>query len=130
MSIARTRTWSSTSRRCATSGIASARSRSGPDYIRTRGTKRSRLSSACFDGGAGAPPSGLPSPASAPAPTGTRTAIARAATAPARTALRLRPRLVDDEVAIAEQPAVQHLDGLGRFFLGRHLDEAEAARTP
>jgi len=43
--------------------------------------------------------------------------------------LRLGPRLVDDEVAIAEQATVEHLDRLRRFLLGGHLDEAEPARS-
>jgi len=42
----------------------------------------------------------------------------------------LGPRLIHHEVAVSEKPAVEHLDGLGRFLLGRHLDEAEAPRTP
>src|SRR5262249_55089824 len=51
------------------------------------------------------------------------------AVAAASTALRLGARLVDDQVAIAEETAVQHLDGLRRFLLGGHLDEPEAAGT-
>ena len=45
-------------------------------------------------------------------------------------ALRLRPRLVDDKVAVTEQSPVQHLDRLGRFFLRRHFDEPESSRAP
>ena len=42
--------------------------------------------------------------------------------------MRLRPSLVHHEVAVPEETAVQHLHGLGCFFLGRHLDEAKASR--
>src|SRR5205814_1057528 len=78
-------------------------------------------------GGREPPAECLPSE-SAPATARARTAIAAtAATAAAGSALWLRTRLVDDEVAIAEEPAVQHLDCLGRFFLRGHLDEPKAA---
>ena len=33
------------------------------------------------------------------------------------------------QVPVAEQPSVQELDRLGRFFFRRHLDEAEATRV-
>jgi hypothetical protein len=55
------------------------------------------------------------------------TATWAAATCPA---LRLRTCLVHHEVTVAEEAAVQHLDRLGRFLFGRHLDESETARTP
>jgi len=62
----------------------------------------------------------------AAAPTRPRAAVA---TRPAGTApLRLRPRLVYDEISIPEEPTVQHLDCLARLFLCRHLDEPESAR--
>src|SRR5882724_3510698 len=70
----------------------------------------------------------LPAPASSAASAGpppTAAAPRPAAAAPA--ALGLGPRLVDDQVPIPKQAPVQHLDGLGQLFLGRHLDEAEAA---
>src|SRR5262245_31962613 len=67
------------------------------------------------------------------APAASRTAAsppraATTATGSARAALWLRPRLVDDEIAVAEETSVQHLNGLGRFFLGGHLDESESSR--
>src|ERR1700674_4346697 len=70
----------------------------------------------------------LAAPASAAA-AGAGSATAAAVAATAGPALGLGTCLVDDEVAIAEQAAVQHLDGLGRFLLRRHLDEPEAARS-
>src|SRR5262245_49947211 len=69
-------------------------------------------------GNSDSPPGPAPPPASA----------ARTITSASRRTLRLRPRLVDDEVAVPEEAAVQHFDGLGRFLLGAHLHEAEAAR--
>ena len=42
--------------------------------------------------------------------------------------MRLRPGLVHHQVAIAEETPVQHLDGLGGFLFGRHLDETETPR--
>src|SRR5207253_10131624 len=48
--------------------------------------------------------------------------------AAAAAALGLRPGLVDDEVAVAEETTVEHLDRLGRLLLGRHLDEAKTPR--
>jgi hypothetical protein len=68
----------------------------------------------------------LPAPPSAAASTGARPAIA--ARAASTCPLRLRPRLVDDEVSVPEEPTVQHLDCLASLFLGRHLDEPESAR--
>src|SRR5207244_2590255 len=70
----------------------------------------------------------LPAPASA-APTAARPRSA-VASRPARAPLRLRPGLVDDEVAVPEQMTVQHLDRLGRLLLRGHLHEAEPARPP
>src|SRR3990170_1089293 len=68
--------------------------------------------------------------ATAPGPAAAaRPAAAGPAAGAARAALRLGPRLVDDQVAVAEQPAVEHLDGLGRFLFCGHLDEPEAARA-
>src|SRR5712691_11830718 len=67
----------------------------------------------------------LSPPAAALTTTWTRSPIS---TRPARPALRLRPRLVNDEIAIPEEPTVQHLDRLGGLFLRGHLDEPEAAR--
>jgi hypothetical protein len=52
------------------------------------------------------------------------------ATSTAATALRLRARFIHYEVAITEEPTVQHLDGLLSFFLRGHFHEAEAARPP
>jgi hypothetical protein len=40
----------------------------------------------------------------------------------------LRPRFIDHEVPIPEQPTIQHLDRLAGFLLRRHLDEPESAR--
>src|SRR5258705_2711058 len=44
--------------------------------------------------------------------------------------LGLRTRFVHHKIAVAEEPAIEHLDRLGRFLFGRHLDESEASRTP
>jgi hypothetical protein len=40
----------------------------------------------------------------------------------------LRPRFIDHEVPIPEEPTIQHLDRLAGFLLRRHLDEPESAR--
>ena len=53
--------------------------------------------------------------------------VSSRACSPARAALRLRAGFVHDEIAIAEEPAVQHLDGLAGLFLRRHLDEAKTS---
>jgi len=37
--------------------------------------------------------------------------------------------LVHDEIAVAKQPAVEHLDRLGGFLLRGHLHESEAPRA-
>jgi hypothetical protein len=42
----------------------------------------------------------------------------------------LGTRLVDDEVTVPEQPAVQHFDRLGCLFLRGHLDESEPPGPP
>jgi hypothetical protein len=72
----------------------------------------------------------LPAPAASATATAARTRpaiTARGASAgTARTALGLGACLVDDEVAVAKEAAIQHLDGLAGLFLRRHLDEAEA----
>src|SRR5262249_47930969 len=47
---------------------------------------------------------------------------------PARPSLRLGPCFVHDEVAVAEQPSIEHLDGLGSFLLGGHFDESKPPR--
>jgi hypothetical protein len=73
-----------------------------------------------------APPTSAAAPATATRATATTTPAARPAAA--RAALGLGPRLVDDKVAVAEEPAVEHLDGLGSLFLRRHLDKAEPTR--
>src|SRR5215831_12706177 len=62
------------------------------------------------------------------APAASATTAARPASA--RSTRRLGPSLVDYQIAVAEEAPVEHLDGLGRFFLRRHLDESEASRTP
>jgi hypothetical protein len=41
----------------------------------------------------------------------------------------LRPGFVDDEIPVAEQPTIEHLDRLGGLFFGGHLDEPEAPGT-
>jgi hypothetical protein len=41
----------------------------------------------------------------------------------------LRPGFVDNEIAIPEQPTIEHLDRLGGLILGGHLDESEATGT-
>src|SRR5882672_4290327 len=69
----------------------------------------------------------LPAPAASAASAGPSPTAAAPRPAAAPAALGLGPRLVDDEVPIPKQAPVQHLDGLGQLFLGRHLDEAEAA---
>src|SRR3989338_8159878 len=56
---------------------------------------------------------------------GTRAAIAARA---AGAALRLRARLVQDEIPVPEKAPVEHLDRLGGFLFRRHLDESEAPR--
>jgi hypothetical protein len=68
------------------------------------------------------------------APAAAWSAAARSTTSAPRPAaagptLGLGARLVDDEVPVAEEPAVEHLDRLGGFLFGRHFDETEAART-
>src|SRR2546428_4216589 len=63
-----------------------------------------------------APPASAAAPSTPARTTGT-SAAGTAAPAP-RTALRLGPGFVHDEVPIAEEAAIEHLDGLGRFFLG------------
>src|SRR6266511_3706741 len=70
--------------------------------------------------------------ASPPAPSSAATAAgtARAAARTTGATLGLWPCLVHDQVAVTEQPSVEHLDGFGCFLLGRHLDEAEAPRPP
>src|SRR5262249_49760856 len=73
--------------------------------------------------------SAAPAASAARATAGTAAAVAaRAATSGAT--LWLRTRLVHDEVAIAKEPAIEHLHRLHRFFFRRHLNEAEAARAP
>src|SRR5260370_22272008 len=71
-----------------------------------------------------APPAASASRTAARAPTAV---AARAATAPGAT-LGLWARLVHDQVAIAEEPPVEHLDRFRGLFFRRHLDEAESAR--
>jgi hypothetical protein len=68
----------------------------------------------------------LAAPPSAAASAGPWPTIA--ARAASTSPLRLRPRLIDDEVSVPEEPTVQHLDCLASLFLGRHLDEPESAR--
>src|SRR5262249_45057970 len=68
----------------------------------------------------------------APAPrpaAGTSSPVTARAAASGHT-LRLRTRLIDAQVAIAEEPAIEHLDRLHRFLFCGHFDEAEAARAP
>src|SRR5688572_31592307 len=73
------------------------------------------------------PPSFLPPRLAAPT---TATAATAAATeSAAARAGRHRLRLVDGQVAAAEVVVVELVDGALRFFVGRHLDEAEAACT-
>jgi len=66
-----------------------------------------------------------PASASSPACAGTTVDAARTA---GPGALRLRASLVDHEIPIPEQPAVEHLDRLAGLFLRCHLDEPESAR--
>jgi hypothetical protein len=70
----------------------------------------------------------LPAPPAAAATTAGAWPAVASRTAACAGPLRLWPRLVDDEVSVPEQPAVQHLDCLASLFLGRHLDEPESAR--
>src|SRR5436309_558614 len=65
-------------------------------------------------------------------PAAARPTTAAASTRPTapRPALGLGPRLVDHEIAVAEEPPIKHLHRLGGLFLGRHFDETEAAWTP
>src|SRR5882724_7246035 len=69
-------------------------------------------------------------PAASPARTAARPPAAVAPWAPAAgPTLGLRARLVHDQVAIAEEPPVEHLDRLRRLLFRRHLHEAEPAWT-
>jgi len=84
------------------------------DFIRSS-TKSSRLA---------APASAATAAAGTAAP-GTSTAAVAAATA---APLGLRPRFIDDEIAVTEEAPVQHLDCFLGFLFGRHLHEPEAPR--
>src|SRR5215475_9554105 len=75
------------------------------------------------------PRSAAPATSAARAAAGTTSAVTARAAASGAT-LRLRTRLIDDQVAIAEEPAIEHLDRLHRFLFCGHFDEAEAARAP
>src|SRR5215468_351165 len=68
--------------------------------------------------------------ASTAGPTAWTAAALAARTTTSGAPLRLRTRLVHDEVAIAKQSAIEHLDGLHRFLFRSHFNEAEAARAP
>src|SRR6185436_2542730 len=46
----------------------------------------------------------------------------------ARSPLGLGPSLVDHKVPVAEQPPIEHFDGLGGLLLGGHFHESESAR--
>src|SRR2546429_2443858 len=72
----------------------------------------------------------LAPPAASAARTAARppTAAATRATTAAGATLGLWARLVHDQVAIAEEPPVEHLDRFRGLFFRRHLDEAEPAR--
>jgi len=61
-------------------------------------------------------------------PTGPRAAIPTSATA--APSLGLGSGFVDDEIAIAKQPTIQHLDRLGGLLFRGHLDESETTGTP
>src|SRR5262249_37833415 len=69
----------------------------------------------------------------APAAPRTSPAAGPATAAPARPAARsalgLWPRLVDHQVPISEEAAVQHFHSPGCLLFGGHLDEAEPARA-
>src|SRR5512145_79064 len=64
-----------------------------------------------------------------PAPAAAACAGTSVAPGTAGTPLRLGPRLVHDQVAVAEKPPVQHLHRLEGLILGRHLHEPEASRA-
>src|SRR5262245_52364145 len=68
-----------------------------------------------------ASPAAAARPATGPRATGT--------VAPTGTPLRLGSGLIDDQVSVAEESAIQHLNGLGGFLLRAHLHESKAARA-
>jgi hypothetical protein len=59
----------------------------------------------------------------------TAAAAAAAATTPTRRTFLTRPRFVNSQGAALEIFLVEHVDGLGRVFLGPHLDERKAPRA-
>src|SRR6266849_4059390 len=67
-----------------------------------------------------------------PAGASARAAWAGSAVAPGPTTapLGLRPSFIHDQIAVAEEASVQHLDGLRGFFPRGHLHESEPTRSP
>jgi hypothetical protein len=67
-----------------------------------------------------------------PAGASARAAWAGSAVAPRPTTapLGLRPSFIHDQIAVAEEASVQHLDGLRGFFPRGHLHESEPTRSP